>query len=289
MSKRVVLCGLVVFCFIFFAGTASADTIQVTGAFTSFTGTVLGQGVSFVQYCPAQTCGFAGPPPPNFGLVCPDSGCGTPVGIAHVPLGGNPALDTFNQLSFFVDTLTTNGLVFQAARDPNSFFLNDVSPGGEFKLGTLTFTNGIWSGDADFGFSIVARDLTTHVSHAFDGLIHMSLTPNTGPTPASRADFIYITDPAGNPVVSPLTLTPLPSFRVFELGDAASNTATVDLFGRFGSLDLTRFDNVTGGGFLDVSLTTDLGGPPTQAPEPATLALFGSALLALVALRKKTP
>jgi hypothetical protein len=210
------------------------------------------------------------------------------VGVAHVPFGGNPTQDTVNQLSFQVDSQTRNELIFKAARDLNSSILHDVNPASQFKLGTLTFTNGLWTADAFFGFSIVAQDFTTFASHRFDGLIHMALTPNTG-TPQQNADFIYLTDPAGNPVVSPLTLTALPSIRAYELADSpnGSNSVTVDLFGRFGSLDLTSIENATGGGFIDVSLTSELGGPPPQVPEPATFALLSSGVLALAALKKR--
>ena len=95
-------------------------------------------------------------------------------------------------------------------------------------------------------------------------------------------------------MVSPLTLTALPSIRAYELADSpnGSNSVSVDLFGKFGSLDLTRFDNVTGGGFLDVSLTSDLGGPPPppppSVPEPATLTLMGAGMIGLAAVRRRS-
>jgi len=67
-----------------------------------------------------------------------------------------------------------------------------------------------------------------------------------------------------------------------------SNTVPVDIFGKFGSLDLASYENVQGGGFLDTSLMTDLGGPPTSSvPEPATLALLGGGVLLIGALKKK--
>ncbi len=294
MPTHVVLRALFfIFCVVFlftFAGAARADNIVVTAAITSFTGNVLGQNETFYEYCPANSCGVIGPPPPT-PVICPDIGCSAVQGIGHATFGGDPTHDTVNQLSFFVDSGTPNGLTFQTAHDPGSFALNDVDPTNAFKLGTLTFTNGVWTGDADFGFSIVAHDSTTGATHTFDGLIHMALTPNsTTNSPAANADFIFLTDPNGNPIVNPLTLVPLPSIRAYELADSptGSNTVSVDIFGKFGSLDLTSYENVQGGGFLDTSLTTDLGGPPSSSvPEPASFALLGCGALLMAALRKK--
>src|SRR5205085_5072891 len=133
---------MLVFCVLLFAGAAGADTISVTGSFTSFSGVVLGSD-TFYQFCPGATC--AGPSPAPGTLICPDTGCGSVVsGMAtNVPIGGNPTSNTNPHLSFFTSSNLQNELIFQAARDPNSFFLNDVNPNSKFKLGTLTFTNGI--------------------------------------------------------------------------------------------------------------------------------------------------
>jgi hypothetical protein len=288
MSKRLVFFSLVVASLVLLSGAAArADSVRVTGSFTSFTGVVLGDsGPSYIDFCPGSSCGAPVPVPHH--QVCPDTGCSTGLGIAtNVPIHGDPTSDANPHLFFLVDSQTENELIFQAARDPNSFLLNDVNPNSRFRLGTITFTNGLWTGDANFGFSIVAQDVTTHTTNRFDGFIRMVITPNTG-TPQQNADFIYITDPAGNPVLNPLTFQTLPSIRAYELGDgpAGSNSVTVDLFGRFGSLDLTDFDNATGGGFIDVSLTLEPGGPPSSVPESGTFALLGCGVLAIAALKK---
>ena len=297
MSKRVFFGALAVLsCVVLLTAAAQADTISVTGSFTSFSGTVSVNGSNTYDFCPASTCATFSPGP--YGTtICPDAGCvpdapATSLAFAsNVPISGNPSTNTNPHLYFDYGGLVSNALIFQSARDPGSSFLNDVSPGNQFRLGTLTFANGLWTGNANIGFSIVANDLTTHDSRQFDGYIHMVVTsPNTG-TPQQNADYIYFVDTAGNPVVDPLTLKPLPSIRAYELADSptGSNTVTVDLYGKFGSLDLTTIDNATGGGFLDVSLTPELGGPPSSAvPEPETLALLGSGALSLVAFRKRT-
>lgn len=276
-------------------GTAQADAVRVTGAFTTFTGVVLGgnsSNGSFLSVCHADACAVIGPPFPPPPLICPDAGCSSGPGIVtNFPLGGNPAGDTVDRLSFDVTGQVSNALDFRANRGPGGSPL-DVDPGSRFKLGTLTFRNGLWTGDADIGFSIVARDTTIGQSFTFTGFLHMHLTPNTG-TPMQNADFITLRDAAGSPVISPLTLSNLGSIRAYELADSpiGSNSVTVDLFGQFGSLDPTDFANPIGGGFLDTSITAALGGPPpdpTAVPEPGTLLLLVTGLLAMAGTSRRT-
>jgi hypothetical protein len=282
MSKRFVLLSLVAsVCAFVSVSAARADVIRVTAGFTSFSGVVLGQNSTFFDFCPGDSCG--GPPSGGNAPICPDAGCDLVSGVANVPISGNPASNRTNQLDFYVSGNERNELDFRTVGT-----LDDASP-VNFKLGTLTFTNGTWTGDAKFGFSIVAHDSTINQTETFSGFINMTLTDNTG-SPAQNADYIYITDALGQPVAHPLTLLPLPSLRAYEEFDSptGSNTVSVDLFGRFGSLDLTELANVVGGGFLDVSLTPELGGPPaTQVPEPGTLALLAGGALGLI-LRRRT-
>jgi hypothetical protein len=264
------------------SGTAQAERITVTGAFTSFSGVVLGGGQSFMQFCPAGACGGPGPGPFT-STICPDAGCTSALGLATRSLGGRPNQDTTSQLFFRVSGNPRNALIFRA----NSL-LDDASP-SRFKLGTLTFTNGLWTADATIGFSIVA-DTPIHQPHRFTGLVSMRLTPNTG-TPQQNADFITLTDAAGNPVVSPLTLENLGSVRAYELDDSPTggNTVTVDLFGQFGSLNLTDFANPVGDGFLDASITAELAGPVAVIPEPSTCTLVAVALgfIGFIAQRRR--
>jgi hypothetical protein len=286
MFKQHLLCILLVaICLFVVTSPAFADAIRVTGAFTSFSGVVFGDlGPTMFSFCPADTC--AGPVGTGQFQVCPDSGCSTDVGMAtNVPIGGNPTFDIASRLFFTAAGGTENALLFRAASFPDP---NDPGP-NNFKIGTLTFINGLWTGNAKFGFSIVATDSTISRTERFDGFINLQLTsPNTG-TPQQNADYIYITNSAGVPVANPLTLKPLPSIRAYELADSptGSNSVTVDIRGAFGSLDFLSFENPTEGGFLDVSLTDELAGPPaSQVPEPATFVLIGS-VLGIATLKRK--
>jgi hypothetical protein len=287
MSKHIWFVVFAACCLLLVTGTAQADTVRVTGAFTSFTGIVTNQNL--MDWCGADQCGSIGLPSPPVTL-CPDTGCSTSVGLlSNFPISMSPSQDTTSSVTFSVPfNPPSNELIFKAATGTNGFPLSVDNPTSPFKLGTLTFTNGLWTGNADFGFSIVVQDSTTQTSHVFTGFVHMGLTsPNTG-TPAQNADFIYLTDAAGNAVVNPLTGVALPSLRAYELADSptGSNTVSADIYGKFGSLDPTSFQNVTGGGFLDASLTPALTTPPV--PEPGTLMLLVTGLLPIAGTLKKS-
>lgn len=139
----------------------------------------------------------------------------------------------------------------------------DVSgPGVEFLLGWLTFTNGIWTDDAYFGFSLTADGGQVLGTHTFQDTLVYNLTPNNGTDKDEDADYLTF---AGNLQVGQL--------RAYELGDGSSNTVTAEVWGHFGSLHLDSFRNPTGGGFVVPG--------PTPVPEPGTMALLlvgGSAL-----------
>lgn len=144
----------------------------------------------------------------------------------------------------------------------------DVVVGQEFLLGTLSFTNGIWSGNADLSFQLT----TTSPDLILDGQIfadtvHMNLTA-TGATPAARADTVSF---VGHPEIGPMS--------VYELADG-NNIGTVDLYGKIDGLEPTRFANPTGGAFL----------PASPVDEPGTVAILalGMAVLGIMGRRKRT-
>jgi hypothetical protein len=123
---------------------ARADlTVSVTGGFTSFQGVVLGPA--------AGTQSFI-----NGAAVCPDTGgCGTPVGVANVAFPTpQQTVDFYNLQYIGGPPNTPNELQFTPAAPQT---VHVAGPVTQYLLGTMTFENGIWSGDADFGFQ-----LTTH-------------------------------------------------------------------------------------------------------------------------------
>ena len=266
------------------AGVSKADSLRITGGFTTFSGVIVGGGSTFIE---TDTILCAPPACPAPQPVCPDAGCGVVSGQAtNVPLGSpTQGFSSGTDISFWVSGAATNELSFHPAGNISG------DPTGEFKLGTLSFENGSWSGPADFGFSIFVTDTSNLQHYDFTGFVHMNLTANTAATAAQRADYVYLTDAAHNVLSSPLTHQTLGSVRAFELGDDPSgNVVSVDLMGTTGSLDPTRFVNVTGGGFLDISTTDNLGGPPPDStvPEPGTVGLMSAVLFGLVACVKRS-
>ncbi|HLK47625.1 MAG TPA: hypothetical protein VKT49_05795 [Bryobacteraceae bacterium] len=273
-------------------GRGDSGSYLITGGFTTFTGNVDGSNApNYIRALPV-TPGFVGCTAVDcsnqllsFEQICPDAGCTAASGVAtDVPItyGNAPS----NRLTFEafscppgvspICTNTANELDFIPNQNPALLSFND--PGGSL-IGSLTFTNGVWTGDADFGITITATDvLAPHNSYNYTGILHMSVTP-TDPhhSPEANADYVYFENVTGKPLDNVTTGVAIGSFRVYELFDSptGSNTATVNLYASLGSLDLTRLADVTGDGFLDVSTTNDLGGPPpaggTPLPEPGSL------------------
>jgi hypothetical protein len=270
---------------------ANSGTYSMTGGFTSFSGVVGGNaspnyirnfGLTPISVdCGAIDCSN---PLLFFDQVCPAAGCSTssfgPSAADSLLSAGDPT----NFLTFRsygcppaaspICSNTPNELDFVPAT--NSILgLNQQLGKPEMLLGSLTFTNGIWSGDADFGITITATDvLSPHNAYTFTGNVHMTL--NSAPPgvtdphqiAADNADCISLTDQSGQAVSGFLDRW----FCADELnnGVGASNTTTVNLYGTIGSLDPTRFGDLTGGGFL----------VPVQAtPEPALWPVMSALLV----------
>lgn len=262
---------LVVCSVVLASGNAKADNMSVSVNFTTFSGSVYG----------GSGPGTGAMVLPG-GQICPDTGCGTDGQATNFPIG-SAGVDT-HSVSFFLFAGAFQTDTNRVELDPVAPFSAD--PKGEFKIGTLTFENGEWTGDADLGLSIRVNDTTLGTHYDFQGFVHMRLTPNTG-SPAENADFIYFTDANGLSLYSPIDHLPVSGLRVYEVGDdPRGNIGSADLYATTGSLDLTRLANVTGAGFLDPSTTDAL-----STPEPGTFILAAPLLtlgwLRLRAIRRR--
>jgi hypothetical protein len=267
----------------------------MSGGFTTFSGPVDGSDApTYIRSLPIPPPGVdcsvidCSNPLLFFEEVCPDTGCSTfsgPATNVSLTFGGHPT----NTQTF--EAFGCNPSIPVCANAPNEL---DFAPSNlsilstgvlgypEMLLGTLTFTNGVWTGDADFGITITATDIfAPHNAYTFDGLVHMTLrlADPSATDPAlithEAADCISVTTPTGQPVTNPQTHIGIGSVCVPELNNplGLSNTTTVNLFGTIGSLDLTRFSDPSDGGFL----LPPAGG--NAVPEPASLALLVSSML----------
>lgn len=219
---------------------AAASLVSVTAAFTSFTGTVGDDNFQFETYIDGIR-------------VCPDAGCGSGIGVLHLALPGINAVE-FQNTDFGVFR-TFNEIFFSSAP------AQDIVLGQSFLLGWLSYENGIWFTDPEFGIELTAHS----ADPAFDGFVfsdtlHLRITPNSASNTAHQnADFLYfVLDPS------------LGSLRAFELGDDPSgNRVTTEVWGMINSLHVLELTNATGGGFWDPSVADQ----PT-VPEPTSLALL---------------
>jgi hypothetical protein len=166
-------------------------------------------------------------------------------------------------------TYPTNRIQFSAGG-------GDVDVGAEFLLGTFTLENGTWTEFAEFSFRLQTGSTDSRLAgHVFEDTLRFQVTPtDPGNTPEQNADYFFFT---GNPGLG--------SMRVYETFDSptGSNTGTIELYGRIGSLNPTRLDNATGGAFLYAGIGPI---PPTAVPLPGGLLLLSSALAALAIMRR---
>jgi hypothetical protein len=237
------------------SGSAEATPVSVQLAFNSFTG-VVGSDGQLVTYLDQGS----GPE-----ILCPNAGCGTGIGVKSMQLAGSNQVEFWNS-SFGVDA-AHNAIQFVSSGVQN------VSLGQEFLLGTISYTNGIWFTDPEFSVTFTSSSTDRRFNNqSWHDTIHLGITPNlSSNTPAQNADFIYLT-----------ALPKLGSVRAFELGGSPSgNTVTAALLGEINSLDLTRFANASGGGFLDPGIGLQ------PIPEPGTFALVATALAGLGWLKRR--
>lgn len=155
------------------AGLADSGSYQITGGFTTFSGNVGGDSdPNYIKALPDTPISIdcsqvnCSNPLLFFGQVCPDAGCQTPGGTATnyslvdfaeptnfltlesfgCPPGPPACANTKNELDFTPSNLSILGY-------------NQQTGQSEMLLGTITFANGTWTGDADFGITITATDI----------------------------------------------------------------------------------------------------------------------------------
>jgi hypothetical protein len=191
----------------------------------------------------------------------------------------------------------TFGYVWNGARMNEFSFVGSSTTGTatdngtQFKLGTLTFTNGMFYPLAYFDFTLTTRSTDAkYDDHKFSGRINLS-TNNTGADNNStdqgkmaEADYFTVSDLGGN------LLPSLGSVRVYDysvcpssVAGPACNTGSVDLIGYIGSLHLDSFANPTGGAFLNSSTGSVLN-PGNSVPEPTSGALSLTGLIGCLAV-----
>jgi len=247
-------------------------------------------------------------PPPNylgFGQVSGILDAGSPAFYTNGGIGfGNKS----GEITFYRSDATDrpNNLRF----DPVPF--SGVNYGDEFLLGYLTFTNGLWRlntetillniqtlDSANPRPPVAGGPATSSFTQSGQYLLSLLTTDNIGDD-AQNADILFISPVTGGGGVSGT----LGSLRVFE-----RRSATVELYARFGSLNLSRFGAVTsptGSGFVYNGCTDCLIQPgfnpnatgngtffpaaPTvgsEVPEPSSVVFVGLGILGMVGVRRR--
>ncbi len=189
---------------------------------------------------------------------------------------------------------------------------SNVAVGQNFTLGTLTFQNGSWFGAAgnpannqvttlEFRVTTTSGDGALFNQVRNLALVHVANAPFPNDTTTlagqqAAADWVSLLDLD--------TGTTLNSFRVFDLNQTPAgftNVGTVDLIGRFGSLDIVGFANAQGGFITPTGAQLPpvvpgggggggVGTPPA-VPEPASWAMLiaGFGLIGAAQRRRRKP
>ncbi|MBI5057601.1 MAG: M6 family metalloprotease domain-containing protein [Nitrospirae bacterium] len=116
-----------------------------------------------------------------------------------------------------------------------------VSAGDEFRIATLTYTNGTWFAktaiipESRFDFSVKTSSGNAALdAQTWNDTMSLVVTMNTGNTPEQNADYIYF-----------LNSPQLGQFRVYE-----GRSGSVDVIAKIGSLIPVRLAHPTGGAFI---------------------------------------
>lgn len=250
-------------------GTAQGATVTVDGMFTTFASDIFDPSVrtSFANRIQLTSSG----------VVTGNNGGPSPINFYQ---SNQVSLNTTN----FTFTYDPNlGLL------PNSFeFIpagtqSNIQLDQQFLLGTLRITNGQWYPHAYIGITLeTISAVPAFNGHTFtDTIVYNSVTGPPPPlrTPVNEADSFYFLDNVilGSGRVYDLIALPLTT-------PPTTNVGAFGLWGHIGSLHLDRIEPLSGG-FTTSSIGTGVIDPvfpqsTTPVPEPSTLLLLGSGLLA---------
>ena len=197
------------------------------------------------------------------------------------PIAGDPTSVSLSYLGGSIPTVIS----FQ----PINFTNQQV--GVPFTIGTFTFTNGQWYGAGQtvalntptvLGFTLTTTGTGGAASLYTQSLKGEIILTVNSPLPADYTTLAGLQAEADtiSLLSDRIILQAFPTFSVYESFAAptgATNTGSVNLVARFGSIYLDTFDNPTGGGFLT----------PSPVPEPATLSLMACGLLGLTLVRRR--
>jgi|GEM_PF-1121895 len=262
--------------------SASAAQVTTTGSFTQLTmGGFYSAGNTFINGLKVngQVVDVCGGDPTCASAINNPAGVTANLnGLSSVEFGYNSAFRP-NTFSFTANTADVAG----------------VGASNEFKLGTVTFTNGGFYPLAFLDFTLTTQSSDSALNNqTFNGRIRLDTNsgidggPNTTLAEANAgADYFTVESSSGS------TFASLGSVRVYDYnacppGDPSypsCNTGSVDVIGHINSLHLDRFANPTGGAFLNSSTTSVL----SLVPEPETYAMMlaGLGLISAIARRRR--
>jgi hypothetical protein len=202
---------------------------------------------------------------------------------------GSLALGGTNTVQFQYDRANLPSTGFNILSFAPASFSN-VAVGQSFLLGTLTYQNGFWYGanlsdpalnvPTDFGFTMrtVSGDgaaFNQTISGVLRNVIYSVLDDPTLPANfEAEADWVYL---MGTGVSASMG-----AFRVYDnccKPAGATNVASVEIWGRFNSLDIDSFGAVNGGGFVTSSIA--------PIPEPGTWGLMLAGLAGVAAAARR--
>lgn len=284
---------------------ARADTVDIVGGFTQYFGPLerYAPGTSLDRQTVFSIPGaysFDASPFQPYANLPPSVWERYGIGEGNVSFIGHVG-ETRSQIDFSIDSHVPatptyrNSVAFTPTVGAN------VQVGDVFKLGTFTFTNGTWLGDLpDSYFQLRLRTVSSNPAldgHEVTTYLGLHITSglsadgqNYSAAPIDNADYFYLnSDPFTPPFLGGGQI--IGYAGVYET-DAAlqppggTNTGTVDLYGKIGSLIPTSFENPQG---LTLQASIPVVPNLSPVPEPSTWALWLAGLGACALRRRALP